>query len=208
MSRMTGRLALVLAVLAIAVVVIGTAARPMPVVHVEPLPATPVPRTAVLDSAPDGQVANGFAGVLVQRTTHFATRNTNDSIPDFDRQVYDTDGAWSPKQPDRLVIPAAWDGRMVIITVRAAWAGHSDRWVELKLYRNAARPIGNDQEERLLAVVQLATNPDSPFVELTTPPLLMHAGDELFIALKTPAERLAISYQGVTTLFGAYVVGG
>ena len=168
-------------------------------------PSTPIPRATELESVPDGPLGD-FSGVLVQRTTHFRTGNSNDSIPDFDRQLYDTDGAWSPEQPDRIVIPQAWDGQAIIVTVRAAWAGHSDRWVELKLYRNAVRPIGNEQDDKLVGVVQSATNPDSPFVELTTPPIPVHAGDELLVAFRTPNERTLIAYQEATTLFGAYLV--
>jgi hypothetical protein len=164
-------------------------------------PALP-PEPTGLVTVPDGPVGD-LQGVLVQRTTHYETGNSNDSIPDFDRQLYDTDGAWSPEQPDRIVIPEGWE--TVIVTVRGAWAGHVDRWVELKLYRNAERPIGNDQEDRLVAVVQIPTNPDSPFLELTTPPLPVEAGDEFLIAFKTPKDRTLIAYGEASVLFGAYV---
>jgi hypothetical protein len=167
-------------------------------------------QAAALPPEPSGLVSVGdgplgdLQGVLVQRTTHFGRGNSNDSIPDFDRQIYDTDGAWSPEEPDRIVIPEGWEA--VIVTVRAAWAGHTDRWVELKLYRNAKRPIGNDQDmAHIVAVVQVATNPDSPFVELTTPPLPVEAGDEFLIAFKTPNERTLIAYGEASVLFGAYV---
>ena len=163
--------------------------------------AEPTPPPALPEAVEDGALGD-FRGVLVQRTTSFATGNTNDSIPDFDLQRYDTDGAWSPEQPDRLVIP--WS-EPVIFHVRAAWAGHTDRWVELKLYCGAERPIGNEQEGNLVAVVQVATNPDSPFVELTTPPLLVEPGTECMIAFKTPNDRTLIPYGQASVLFGAYV---
>jgi hypothetical protein len=187
-----------IALVVLAVLVVGLGVRQ--VAGERPL-ATPVPRTVEPSSVPDGPLGE-FHGVLVQRMTHFATSNSNDSIPDFDRQVYDTDGAWDPSAPDRITIP--WGG-MTVLNVHAAWAGHEGRWVELKLYCGAERPIGNDQEHRLVGVVQSATNPDSPFLELTTPPLPLEAGTECFIALKSPTDELAISYQAITTTFGAFV---
>lgn len=165
-------------------------------------PVTPAPQMP--PAREDGAIGD-FQGVLVQRTTRFATGNTNDAIPDFDLQRYDTDGAWSPQQPDRLVIPEEWEGRPVIFTVRAAWAGHTDRWVELKLYCGAERPIGNDQDDYIVAVVQVATNPDSPFIEMNTPPLVVEPGTACMIAFKTPEEQTLIPYGPATTLFGAYV---
>lgn len=164
--------------------------------------APPPPEPMGLESVPDGPMGE-LRGVLVQRTTHYTTGYSNDAIPDFDRQLYDTDGAWSPERPDRLVIPDGWD--TVIFTVRAAWSGHDDLWVELKLYCGAERPIGDDQEEHLVAVVQTPPNAASPFVELTTPPLPVQPGDECMVAFKTPSERTLIAYNEATTLFGAYV---
>jgi hypothetical protein len=152
--------------------------------------------------ASDAPIA-GLRGVLVQRTSDFTTTFSNDAIPDFEVQVYDTDGAWNPAEPDRITIPGGWD--VAIFHVRSAWAGHTDEYVELKLYCGAARPIGNGQEDRLVAVVQVATNPASPFVELTTPPLPVEPGTECMIAFKTPNPRTLIGYENAATLFGAYV---
>lgn len=166
--------------------------------------ATPTPPPELPKARPDGALGH-FRGVLVQRTTSFATSFSNDAVPDFDLQRYDTDGAWSPEVPDRIVIPAGWDGAPVVFTVRAAWSGHDDDYVELKLYCGAERPIEDAQEERLVAVVQMPPNLASPFVELTTPPLLLDPGTECMIAFKTPAERTLIPYGRATTLFGAYV---
>ena len=166
--------------------------------------ARPTPPPVIPSPAADAPMGD-FQGVLVQRSTPFTTQYANDSIPDFDVQRYDTDGAWSAERPDRIVIPGAWDGQPVIFTVRAAWAGHTDAWVELKLYCDAERPIGDGQEDQIVAVVQVATNPDSPFIEMTTPPLPAEAGSECMIAMKTPRERTLIPYGSAATLFGAYV---
>lgn len=168
------------------------------------LPAAVVYQQPDAVTRADGPMGD-LHGVLVQRTTPFTTTYANDSIPDFDAQLYDTDGAWSPERPDRLVIPEAWDGLPVIFTVRAAWSGHTDLWVELKLYCGAERPIGDHQDDRIVAVVQTPPNPASPFVELTTPPVMVTAGDECMIAFKTPAERTLIPYGSAATTFGAYV---
>lgn len=165
--------------------------------------SAPIPVTA--QARADGPIGSeGFRGVLVQRTTDFQTSFSNDSIPAFDVQRYDTDGAWSPMAPDRLTIPSSWDGQAAIFQARGAWSGHTGDYVELKLYCGAVRPIQN-QEEHLIAVVQDATNIASPFVELTTAPIVVHAGEQCFIAFKTPAERTLIAYGNVTTLFGAYL---
>lgn len=166
-------------------------------------PASSIPAAQMVGVA-DGPVGD-FRGVLVQRTTSYGTTFSNDAIPDFDLQRYDTDGAWTPEAPDRITIPEAWAGEPVIFHVRSAWSGHTDDYIELKLYCGAERPIGTDQEDHLVAVVQQATNPASPFVELTTPPLLLDAGTECMVAFKTPHERTLIAYGDATTLFGAYL---
>ena len=160
--------------------------------------STPPPE---LPEAREDGALGDFQGVLVQRTEPFTTSFTNDAIPDFDLQRYDTHGAWSPEQPDRIVIQ--WD-EPVILHARAAWSGHEAIYVELKLYCGAERPI-EDQEEHLVAVVQTPPNLASPFVELTTPPLLIEPGTECMIAFKTPEERTLIGYGQAATLFGAYV---
>lgn len=154
---------------------------------------------------PDGMLASlDFHGVLIQRTTPFTTTFSNDAIPDFEYQRYDTDGAWDPAQPDRITIPESWTGP-VIFTVRAAWSGHDDVYVELKLYCGAERPIGNAQEDHLIAVVQQPPNLASPFVDLTTAPRNVEPGTECYIAFKTPEDRTLIGYGHAATLFGAYV---
>lgn len=143
-----------------------------------------------------------FRGVLVQRTEPFGTSFDNDAVPDYDLQRYDTDEAWSPEQPDRIVI--RWS-EPVILHVRAAWQGHEAVYVEVKVYCGAERPIGTDQEDRLVAVVQTPPNLASPFVELTTPPLLIEPGTECVVAYKTPDAQTLIPYGAASVLFGAYV---
>lgn len=192
-----------------AIVAVGLVGRPRDgSVDAVELPSNPVAVDELEPELPDGALPGGFRGVLVQRTTPFATGFTNDAIPDFDRQRYDTDGLWDPAQPDRLTIPEAWDGHVAIIYARGAWTGQTTGYVELKLYRNAERPIGDDQEHALMAVTQHEPNNASPFQELTSPPIVVHAGDVFTITFKTPRDATLIPYGNAATLFGAYLVDG
>lgn len=189
----------------ITIVGVGLVARPSErTATAASIPVDPVAEHELDAALPDGPLG-GFRGVLVQRTTPFETGFTNDAIPDFNRQRYDTDGLWNPDQPDRITIPESWDGRVAIIYARGAWTGQTTGYVELKLYRNAERPLGDDQEHALVAVTQHEPNNASPFQELTSPPLVVNAGDVFTITFKTPRDAVLIPYGNATTLFGAYV---
>ena len=166
------------------------------------------PETAVARA-----VGAGFRGVLVQRTTPFMTYDSNNSIPDFDTLIYDTGSPEEPmwedeRHPERITIPASWDGLFAIVYARGAWEGNDDFWVEMKLYRNAERPIGDDTDAKAIAVTQHAPNLGSPFQELTAPPIQVFEGDFFTITFRTPDRQRLIPYEQATTLFGAYLVQG
>lgn len=157
-------------------------------------------------------VSAGFRGVLVQRTTPFTTYDSNNSIPDFDRLIYDTGAPEEPmwedeRHPERITIPEAWDGLFAIVYARGAWEGNADFWVEMKLYRNAERPIGDDTDAKAIAITQHAPNLGSPFQELTSPPIQVFEGDYFTITFRTPDRQKLIPYEQAAILFGAYLVG-
>lgn len=166
----------------------------------------------VLTDEANAAEVSRFRGVLLHRTTDFTTTDSNDSIPAFDRVVYDTEAPgspmWSADLPDRITIPEAWDGQVAIVYARGAWVGHDDFWVEMKLYRNAEPPIGKMEDDQVVAVIQHATNLGSPFHELTSPPIRVSAGDYFTITFRTPSPQKLIAYENATTLFGAYLVPG
>jgi hypothetical protein len=155
-----------------------------------------------------GSLAADFAGVLVRRTTDFTTSNSNDSVPDFDTEVYDTDGAWAIGNPDELVIPAAWDGLMVQVYGQALWATGADNYTEMKVYHNATRPVGNLQDDKLVAVTQHdpATSYNTGQIVLSAP-VQVATGDTFLMALRNPAAETVSTYHDISIQFGAWVVG-
>lgn len=150
-----------------------------------------------------------FMGVLVQRTTDFTTTNANDSIPDFDTVIYDTSGeAWEGvTNQERITIPAAWDGLYMQFYAGGLWATNTNNYVELKLYKNATRPVGDLQDSKLVGLTQLP-----PATSFNTQPLLLSpprpvaTGDYFTITFRTPANETLLAYENVSIQFGAWVV--
>lgn len=158
-----------------------------------------------------GSPAAGFHGVLLYRDSDFATAFSNDSIPNWTGTKYDTDGAFDPGEPDGWTTPAAWDGRVGKIGAWLAWLGFtsgSNLYVEAKIYADAVRPIGDDQEHKLVwgGVMQHHTNPASPFVFLETPPIPLEGGKRYTLTLKTGEARTAHAYEEATLYFGGWLV--
>lgn len=151
----------------------------------------------------------GFHGTLVRRTSDFTSTNSNDSVPDFDTADYDTDGMWDAGDPDRLTVPADYDGLMMQLYAAGLWATGTDDYVELKLYRNVTRPIDASADEpNLIAVTQIP--PASAYNTqpiLISPPVQVATGDEFYIAFRTPASETVVDYHDVSLVFGAWIVG-
>jgi hypothetical protein len=155
-----------------------------------------------------GSPAAGFRGVLVQRTTDFTTVNDNDNNPDFDTELYDTDGLWTAGAPERITIPASWDGLHAVFHVHGGFATGTDGFAEFKLYKNvAAGSIGLGNDDKLVGVSQhFPSSSYNTFIELVTPPLQVATGDFFVLAIKTPNTDSAIEYHDISITMGAYLV--
>jgi hypothetical protein len=146
---------------------------------------------------------DGFRGVLLRRTTNFTSTNANTSIPDFDTVIYDTDSFYDAGDPERITIPADFDGLMFQFYASGLWATSTDNYVELKLYRN-----GTGVEEPV-AVTQMP-----PATAYNTAPILISApvqvatGDYFTITFRTPASETVLTYDDMSLVFGAWLIGG
>lgn len=155
-----------------------------------------------------GSPAAGFHGVLVQRTTDFTTIDDNDNNPDFDTEIYDTDGLWSAGAPERITIPASWNGLHAVFHVHGGFATGTDGFAEFKLYRNiAAGSIGLTNDDKLVGVAQhFPSSSYNTFIELVTPPIQVATGDFFVLAIKSPNTDSAIEYHDISITMGAYLV--
>jgi hypothetical protein len=164
--------------------------------------------TAAAASHAHGSPAAGFRGVLVQRTTNFTTIDDNDNNPDFDTELYDTDGLWTAGAPERITIPASWNGLHAVFHVHGGFATGTDGFAEFKLYKNiAAGSIGLVNDDKLVGVSQhFPSSSYNTFIELVTPPLQVATGDFFVLAIKTPNTDSAIEYHDISITMGAYLV--
>lgn len=148
-----------------------------------------------------------FHGVLVKRTTDYTTSNSNDANPDFDTEVYDTDGFFTSGSPKILTIPAALDGLFVRVFALVGFESATTGFAEIKVYRNVTPgSISTTHEANLVVVSQHTPNTYNTFIEANSPPLQVSSGDTFTIALKTPSGHDAIAYNAVSILFGLYLV--
>lgn len=122
---------------------------------------------------------------------------------------------WDAGTPDRLVVPAAYDGLDVIVTAKVGVATSSADYLEIKMYRFPAshgepRPIhATDDEEFLLGVEQHPSATGNHFIELVSDPVTVETGDVIIVAWRANVAMTYIAYEGRTTgTLGAYIVGG
>lgn len=170
-------------------------------------PALDAYRVLVFSSG--GSPAGGFRGVLVQRTTDFVAANSNDANPDFDTEIYDTDGLWVVGSPKIFTVPASYDGKMIQLGAWVGFESGATGYAETKIYRNVTPgSIGTTNDDKLVpgGVAQHTPNAFNTFIAHTTAPFEASSGDTFTIAVKTNNGADAIAYEATSILFGLWVV--
>lgn len=100
--------------------------------------ATRPPSQQSVKAYVDGQSA-AFKGALLTKSANQSISNNTNTIVTFDQETYDTDAAHdNVTNNSRITIPAAWDGKKIMLSVATRWATHDTGFRNVGIYKNGA----------------------------------------------------------------------
>jgi hypothetical protein len=136
---------------------------------------------------------------IYRSTDQNVTGSGNLDIISWDTEVEDTDASWAIGTPTQIVIPAALDGRRIVVYGQISWtASTSGNYREARIYSNSDN----------LCRVQYAEIPTAfnVYEQIQTKPITVATGDLLTLRIRTDTTGIGAIGGENNTYFGFYTV--